>query len=190
MSVSRFIKLSIALVFVTAVAGCTVVEQVKGDYLLMNAQTAYDAENFAVAADYFRKAADAGSGEGAYRLSSLYLDGKGVQKDIPTGVKWMQEASDRQYLPADISIGLWTIKGSHGIRKDRAKGVQIILKAAQAGEPVAMFLMGGFYRNGTGVKRNSAQALEWFQKAQAAGLPVRPELLTLRGVERRTGRNG
>ena len=187
MSTSRFTKLSVAIIFAAAVAGCTVVDQVKTDLSLSSAHRAFDSKNYSAAVDYYRQAAESGSGEGAYWLSDLYLDGKGVKKDIPTGVKWMQTASERNYLPADLSIGLWTIGGSNGIRKDATKGAQLILKAAQAGEPTSMVTMGYLYMKGTGVKRNAAQALEWFQKANAAGAVVTPDLLTLRGVERKMG---
>ena len=172
------------MVFTAAVAGCTVVDQVKTDLSLSSAHTASDSGNYAASVDYYRKAAESGSGEGAYWLSDLYLQGKGVKKDSVAGVKWMQTASERNYLPADLSIGLWTISGSYGIRKDAAKGAKIILKAAQAGEPTSMVTMGYLYMKGTGVKRNAAQALEWFQKANAAGAVVTPDLLTLRGVEK------
>ena len=187
MSISRVTKLSLALVFVTFVAGCVVVDKVKYDFVLLNAEKAVESGNYSSAADQYRKAAELGSGEGAFWLSELYLGGKGVKKDTPSGLKWMQTASDRNYLPAQVMIGFWTLSGSNGIRKDETRGAQIMLKAAEAKQPIAMAAMGYLYMRGTGVKRNAAQALDWFQRANAAGFFVPHELLTLPGVEKTMG---
>lgn len=183
MPASRFLKLFIVLV-ASIVTGCTVVDRVKSDFSLIDAHKAYHAEDYTTASNHLLKGAELGSGEAAYLLSDLYLTGKGVKKDVPTGVKWMREASERNYLPADVSIGLWTIGGLKGIKKNPVEGAERILKAAQAGESEAMMTMGSLYMKGAGVTRSAEQALHWFQKAEKAGVAVDPGLLTIQGIEK------
>ena len=185
MSLSRISKISIAFALAISAAGCAVVDRVKTDLALENAYTAYQAGRYTEAVNIYRETANAGSGEAAYWLSLMYLNGKGVKKDTAAGVNLMRQASQQHYLPADVSIGLWTLGGVHGVRRDAAEGARIILGAAQAGEPNAMRIMGSLYMKGRGVKPDANQALEWFKKANAAGVPVDPNLLTLSGVQKK-----
>lgn len=187
MTRSRFTKLLVPVVFSVALAGCTVVDHVRTDFSLLNAHNAYNVKNYTVAADEYRKAAALGSGEGAFMLGQMYLNGEGFKKDTSTGMQWIRQASDLNYPAADLSLGLWTLSGVNGIRRNSAEGAQLILNAAQAGDPDAMVTMGYLYMKGRGVKRDSFQASDWFQRASAAGATVQPELLTLRGVQRKMG---
>jgi hypothetical protein len=53
--------------------------------------------------------------------------------------------------------------------KDFAKALPILQKAADAGNPVAMFALGLLYENGQGVNKDYGKAREWYQKAADAG---------------------
>lgn len=187
MSLSRISKISIALALAVSVAGCTVVDRMKTDLALQNAQDAYAEGRYAESANIYRELANTGNGEAAFQLSNMYLNGQGVQKDRAAGVQWMEKASQDNFHLADLSIGLWTMGGLNGFHRDQAKGAQIILGAAQAGQPEAMIAMGYLFMKGRGVKPDANQALEWFQKAKMAGSPVDPDLLTLGGVQKKMG---
>jgi uncharacterized protein len=56
--------------------------------------------------------------------------------------------------------------------KNDAEAVVWFRKAADQGDPVAQFLLGGQYATGQGVARDYAEALLWFQKAAEQGHPA------------------
>ena len=54
-------------------------------------------------------------------------------------------------------------------RKDYATGLRILLQLADAGDAEAQHALGLIYANGTGVKKNDAEALKWIRKAADQG---------------------
>ncbi len=54
---------------------------------------------------------------------------------------------------------------------DRAAAAQIVTKAAEAGNAVAMLRLALLYDQGSGVQRSSKTAFAWYAKASALGEP-------------------
>jgi TPR repeat protein len=54
---------------------------------------------------------------------------------------------------------------------DHARAAQIVAKAAEAGNAVAMLRLALLYDQGDGVKQSSKTAFEWYAKASALGEP-------------------
>ena len=58
-----------------------------------------------------------------------------------------------------------------GVKRDYAQAMSLWLKAAGAGDPVAVFNIGEMYEDGWGVKRDYAEAIKWFRRAAYMGNP-------------------
>src|SRR5262249_11919780 len=52
---------------------------------------------------------------------------------------------------------------------DHAGAAKLVLEAAQAGHPTAIYEMGYFYENGDGVPKNLGEALRWYRTGAERG---------------------
>ena len=55
-----------------------------------------EAQDFALAFEWFGKAAERGHLEAQYYLGSMYYDGSGVSKDDEKAIEWYQKAADKE----------------------------------------------------------------------------------------------
>jgi hypothetical protein len=62
-------------------------------------------QNYSEAAQWYRKCADAGSWRGQMSLGDLYLDGKGVPKDLVLAYMWLNLAAAAAPQNALVSMG-------------------------------------------------------------------------------------
>lgn len=74
--------------------------------------TAYEAEDYATAAQEFKKAAEQGYANAQYNLGVLYTNGRGVIQDYTEGVRWFTLAAE-QCLPGGIVQQLNTHRAGH-----------------------------------------------------------------------------
>lgn len=162
-------------------AGCAVTERIKSDMAIQNAEQAYAAKDYAVAAEAYRRSAESGGGYGQYMLSWMYADGKGVKRDREEADRWMRKAADSGYPAANFTMAIRHLSGV-GEKRNPQAGAAYLLKAAEGEDDVAMFYLGLLHLYGTGVAANPTEALRWFRMAKAHGYPVRPALLTEEGV--------
>jgi len=66
------------------------------------------------------------------------------------------------------------MEGAPGIEKDQARACKHLRKAAEAGDPDAMYRLGNAYKDGTGVNPSQEESRNWFVRAQQNGF-VTPE---------------
>jgi TPR repeat protein len=77
----------------------------------------------------------------------------------------MEKSSNLGYLPAHQKLSLWySIKYSRGDRKNMFK---YMLRAAEAGDSVAMQTVANYYQKGDGTDINLIAAAQWYEKAIA-----------------------
>ena len=81
-----------------------------------------------------------------------------------------EENSDNN-AKAQNTLGVWYEKGKHSLPKDPVEAVRWYTAAADR-EPLAMHNLGDCYRDGVGVARDEAKAIEWYNKAIEAGNPI------------------
>jgi TPR repeat protein len=62
--------------------------------------------------DWYRKAADQGLPDAEGELGNCYLEGNGVPKDIPEGIKWTRRAATQGFAQAQNTLGLCYTKGT------------------------------------------------------------------------------
>ncbi|MDP3069713.1 MAG: hypothetical protein Q8N18_05460 [Opitutaceae bacterium] len=84
-------------------------------------------------------------------------------------LKEMQQAVTAGNPKAEAAFGEMLLRGE-GIKKDEARGVALIEKAARAGNSAAAFRIGMLLSDGeSGVTQNQARSIEYFRAAAAGG---------------------
>jgi TPR repeat protein len=120
------------------------------------------------AAGLYRKAAEAGHGDGMYNLGVAYAEGRGVEKDEAEAVRWFRKAAEAGLSDGMYNLGVAYANG-RGVEKDEVEAVRWYRKAADAGISDGMADLGLMYANGTGVAKDEAEAVRWYRKAAEAG---------------------
>jgi len=105
------------------------------------------------------------------------MDGRGVDKDFNTALRWMTLAAEQGNTGAMINIGLLhqmeVLPGSKGV----ADAVPWIRKAAELGSPIAQAKLGVFLAWGLGVDADREQAIHWLTLAAKQGNDAAKEFL-------------
>jgi TPR repeat protein len=63
-------------------------------------------EDYKLAAEWFRKAAEQGSLTGQLRMAALYRDGKGVARDTAQAAEWYRKAAEQGDAGAQATLGV------------------------------------------------------------------------------------
>lgn len=84
----------------------------------------------AVAADWYRRAAETGHGAAAHALANLLAQGKGVEKDALAALDWYRRAAEAGYARAQFHLGRLHLEGNL-VEKDAATAYSWFAKAAE-----------------------------------------------------------
>jgi TPR repeat protein len=98
------------------------------------------------------------------RLGVMYLEGKGVAKNVPEGIKWIRAAADGGHAAAQLNVGLLYSNG-FGVPKDYAEAAKWYRRSAEQGDPGGEANLGFLYERGLGVVQNFTEASKWYRKA-------------------------
>jgi TPR repeat protein len=120
------------------------------------------------AAEWYRKAADAGNANAMTALGWLYDNGMGVEKDLKQAADWYRKGADAGNALGMNNLGV-DYENGIGVEKDPKQAADWYRKAADAGYLDAMTNLGLLYENGTGVAKDPKQAADWYRKAADAG---------------------
>ena len=93
-------------------------------------------QNYATAANWFRRAAMRGDGLGYCNIGECYYYGKGVTKDLATARRYIKEAENKGSVKGIGMLGTMMFKGEGGDRK-LSEGVALWERAAAMGDPQA-----------------------------------------------------
>ena len=135
--------------------------------------------NTAMAAGWFRRAADAGHGEAAYNLGNAYRLGLGTPEDIASALSWYQYAAGHGSAMAAYTLGKIYRLGD-GVRRDYPLALEWLHKAAKRQFAAAEHDLGQLYQEGIAVPRDLDKALDWYQRAASRGYaPAKYDLARL-----------
>ncbi|MEJ2501086.1 MAG: DUF1566 domain-containing protein, partial [Campylobacterales bacterium] len=95
------------------------------------------AKNDKQAAQWYRKAAEAGRKVAAYNLGNCYKKGRGIPKDIKKAIYWYQRSAEKGYPDAMRAMGKIYYYGTSGIKRDDAQARRWFEKAAKRGDSKA-----------------------------------------------------
>lgn len=127
--------------------------------------------NRVAAADWYRKAADAGNAKAQYYYGRLLLEGGGgIRRDREQAVRLFTKAADAGNGEAMAALGRALMKGE-GIDRNKSEGLRWYERAAAKDVTEAQYQMALLYKNGDAVGKSNTVALEWMEKAARKGHP-------------------
>ena len=120
--------------------------------------------NFAEAAIWFRRAAEANHRGAARALGMLHLTGAGVGRDQEEAARWFRVAALAGDRNAVVDFGNLVLRGVGG-EEDSLRTREWFEHAAASGDLVAAFNFGVCLAEGVGVERDDRKAAEWLRRA-------------------------
>ncbi|WP_032918340.1 SEL1-like repeat protein [Mesorhizobium erdmanii] len=125
--------------------------------------------NYAEAASWYLRAAEAGHQAAARAIASLYLTGNGVAKDDKEGRRWLRASADSGNQEARVDLANLLLGGT-GELDDTTGVAEWFEAAASSGDLIAAFNLGLCFAKGVGVRQDEGQAAHWLRRA-AEGVP-------------------
>ncbi len=124
------------------------------------------AKNEALAARYYKRAADMGSHWGHYKYGTMLLEGKGVAQNVPAAAAAFAKAAEENNGWAQYQLGVLYMDGN-GVPKDVPRGAALLAKAAEQNIGWAQYRVGEMYASGTDVPQDLVKARSYLEKASA-----------------------
>jgi TPR repeat protein len=118
------------------------------------------------AIDWYRKAVAAGSTDAQRALVKLGIAVNNDSKSAPAPFDPDAFLAKNDSVQDNRDLGL---KYLNAAQPNFAEALKWLYLAADKGDAVAQYNIGGMYYNGLGVTKDYSQALSWFQKAAAQG---------------------
>ena len=130
----------------------------------------YRLNEFDIAVDFARKAADKGNASAQYMLGQCYYYGEGVDEDDLKAVEWFEKASELGNSGAKVMLGQ-CYYNADGVDKDYDIAFRLFEEAANRGNDVAMYMLGECYYYGNGVDEDVSKAIECYKRSAEQGYP-------------------
>ncbi len=115
------------------------------------------------AAEWFRKAVAGGSRDARVNLGIMYLEGRGVDRDINQGVELIRSSAGDGYARAQYRLGSLYEQGV-GVAQDETQALEWYRKAAQGGNTAAQLQLGLMFAYGRGVPQQIGEAVRWLRQ--------------------------
>ena len=126
----------------------------------------------AKAVEWFRKGAEAGSSKSQLNLGLMLRQGKSIERNHEESIEWLDKAAASGDPDAVATVGQLYFLGDALMMPDSDKAFPLLLKAAEAGNPVCQNKIGLICREGIGPEarhKDRDQALQWFRRAAEQG---------------------
>jgi len=121
---------------------------------------------FSEAAEYYRRAAEAGHLEASVSLAVLYQNGTGVPQDLDQARALYEAAVQVDHPRALNNLGLLYVRGD-GVVQNYDRAAQLFARAAELGLSIAMTNLGVMYENGFGVPLDEEKAAALYRLASS-----------------------
>ena len=128
------------------------------------------AQDFALAAAWYSKAARQGLAEAQFNLGHLYRLGRGVEEDPRQAVAWYLKAATQGLAAAQYNVALSYETGS-GAGQNYTVAAKWYRQAAEQGNLDAQLGLAALYRYGLGVPGDRDTAIAWYERAAGQGDP-------------------
>jgi hypothetical protein len=120
------------------------------------------------------KAAQQGVAKAEYSIGLMYTDGRGVSKNLPTAITWIQKAADQGHAGAETWLADGYYNALHGLPVQKKEALKLYRRAAQGGNQNAQFRLGQIYESGAGVRKDHVQAHMWYSLASLCKVYFKP----------------
>jgi TPR repeat protein len=148
--------------------------------LFREGQRLYRAGDMAGAARVFARCAAMGDAKCQLQIGWHHEEGKGVERNLATAVKWYQAAAEQNDPVAAENLGNMHQLG-RGTRKNCRTAVEWYARAAMQNHHPALYSLGRMYQFGFGVKEDRAKSHAFYRQAAALGNPKAREALATFG---------
>jgi TPR repeat protein len=129
---------------------------------------AYQTGNYSRAMELWRPLAVQGNATAQNNLGMMYLDGKGVKRNVSEAIRWISlSAAAGSALGQNNLGGLY--RDGKGVARDYGKAAQWFAAAAAQGNAAAQFNLGLMYELGQGMKAEPFHAYMWYALAAGQG---------------------
>ncbi len=120
-----------------------------------------------------QQSADAGSAEGAHRLALVFAQGDGgTPRNEARAVELFGLAAEKGHQRAQLNLGMLYLRGQ-GVPRDVVQARAWLEKAAAAGDPYALYVLGRAMEEGSGpVGADSIRAANLYRQAAEKGHPL------------------
>jgi TPR repeat protein len=125
---------------------------------------------YAAAASSYAAPERAADARAKDRLGQMYLQGRGVRKDVERGLSLLEEAAQDR-TSAQLRLADLFDDDDGGIGADPARAAAYYQMAADAGRSDGMYRLAELYATGEGVPEDGRRAVELYRQAAAAGEP-------------------
>ena len=129
--------------------------------------------DYATALDELEPAAEAGDATAQYYLGVLYDHGEGVVRNYRTATGWYEKAAAQGNTDAQFNLGMIYYNGTSepgAVAQDQAAAARWLEPAADAGHPMANYLMCQLLDQGKVVERDLNRALAYCRVAADSGI--------------------
>lgn len=126
------------------------------------------ARDDAKAAEWFRKAAEAGHPAAAQAYGEMLFGGKGVPENAAEAGKWFKFAAEKG-IPRAMFFWGTLLEVGHTVSRDDQAAFGWFKKAAEAQESHAYAALGNMYLSGRGTSINLAEAVRWLALGAESG---------------------
>lgn len=114
--------------------------------------------------------------EQLYEKGMAALSGTGPQRSDLEARKYMQQAAEVGYVPAEVMLGYFYETGMT-TAPEPGQALRWYKKAAESGDSLAEYLVGRMYLTGTATAVDKISAEKWLLKSASAGNPFAAYLL-------------
>ncbi len=135
-------------------------------------------QDYSLAVQWYKKAAEQGYASAQNNLGVSYCYGEGVEKEYAKAAQWFTKAADQGDMAAAANLA-WCCQYGRGVALDYEMAVSLYKKAADKGNAGAANSLGAMYANGIGVQRDYAMAQQWLEQAAALGSSKAAENLAI-----------
>ncbi len=117
---------------------------------------------FPKAVEAIRKLADSGDAIALFHMGKFYDNGNGVDKAPEEAAKWYELAARKGEIRACHNLALMKLRGDE-IARDIEGGLELLERAADAGEPDSAEIAADYYRR----RKQIDKAISYYQLALA-----------------------
>lgn len=128
-------------------------------------------KNEALAAQWYKRAAELNDVDGMFAYGVILAEGRGVKKDRAGAAVMFERAALTGHAAANYNLGLLFLKGD-GKPENPYRAAQHIRYAAEQGIAAAQYDLATLYQNGTGVPYDAVETSRWLRAAAEQGMAV------------------
>jgi TPR repeat protein len=124
---------------------------------------------YAEALEQLEVEAQRGDAQARERLAGLYLNGRGVAKDVPRALALYEAAARSGRTGTQVKYARLLQKGTDGVDPDHVKAAEFFQMAADQGHRSARYSLAQIYAEGEGVPQDGERAVALYQQSLEQG---------------------